>query len=228
MSTTRGGRHWQLRPEVHRAADLSRCIFIRCVPAVGPSTIEAKNAARRLAKQRRIEAANPQDEKLATNNLEQLLDGYPADAGISGYLPIGTELSPVAVMRHLCNRGRIICVPVVDKPGHPLRFRRWSPSARLVISSHGVPVPAAGNWEFPGILIVPLLAFDHAGFRLGYGGGYYDRTLEILRRGGPTTAIGLAYCRQQIERVPREAFDQPLDMVVTERGIVSFADTFPN
>ena len=217
-----------MQQDAYRTADQVRCIILRQVPAVSPSTIETKKAARRLAKQRRGEAANPRDERLATSNLEQVLEGYPTDARISGYLPIGTELSPVAVMQDLSNKGRVICTPVVDKPGHPLRFRRWSPSARLVISTHGVPVPATGSWERPGILIVPLLAFDHAGYRLGYGGGYYDRTLEVLRRGGLTTAIGLAYSRQQIERVPREAFDQPLDMVVTECGIFSFADTFPN
>ena len=218
----------QLKREPSRTADPVRCTILRYVPAVGPSTIETKSAARRLAKQRRAEAANPQDERLATNNLQHALERYPTEARISGYLPIGTELSPVAVMQSLSDKGRVICVPVVDKTDHPLRFRRWSPSARLVISTHGIPVPAEGNWERPRILIVPLLAFDHVGFRLGYGGGYYDRTLESLRRGGPTTAIGLAYSRQQIERVPRETFDQPLDMVVTERGIVSFADTFPN
>ena len=84
----------------------------------------------------------------------------------------------------------------------------------------GALVPAKGDWIVPEVLIVPLLAFDRRGYRLGYGGGYYDRTLEVLRARGPVTAIGFAFAAQEVDEVPIEATDQPLDLIVTERGII--------
>ena len=75
----------------------------------------------------------------------------------------------------------------------------------------------------PRVLIVPLAGFDAAGNRLGYGGGYYDRTLQLLRETGPVTAIGLAFACQQLPAIPAEPFDQPLDMIVTDQGVLTFA-----
>ncbi|MEL6127014.1 MAG: 5-formyltetrahydrofolate cyclo-ligase, partial [Pseudomonadota bacterium] len=81
-------------------------------------------------------------------------------------------------------------------------------------------IPVQPEWMEPDTLIVPLLAFDRAGYRLGYGGGFYDRTLECLRAMRPTRAVGFAFAGQEVAAVPREATDQPLDAMVTERGLV--------
>lgn len=116
--------------------------------------------------------------------------------------------------------GRRICVPVVAGPDSPLQFREWTPVAELEGEAFGTKVPVSGDWLVPGILIVPLLAFDRRGIRLGYGGGHYDRTLQELRTMQPTIAIGLAFAGQECRRVPAESHDQILDAVVTEREVL--------
>ena len=110
-------------------------------------------------------------------------------------------------------------VPVILGPGQALRFRRWTPDARMVTGDFGALIPETGDWIDPQVLIVPLVAFDRRGYRLGYGGGFYDRTLEGLRARGPVVAIGFAYAAQEVDRVPTEPTDQPLDLIVTETGI---------
>ena len=107
-------------------------------------------------------------------------------------------------------------------PAQALRFREWSPGCTLVEGAFKALIPAEGAWIDPEVLIVPLLAFDARGFRLGYGGGFYDRTLEGLRARRPTLAIGFAYAAQEIEAVPIEPTDQRLDAIVTEAGVRLF------
>ena len=189
---------------------------------------DPKRAARRGAKARREAAASRRDNDAAAFNLERVLKEFPDDSIVAGYLPIGSEISPVPVMERLAERGRDLCVPVVTGNRRPLGFRQWIPSGDLIKADHGIPVPSSGAWLRPDILIVPLLAFDAEGYRLGYGGGHYDITLEFLRKTGRPSAIGFAYAAQQTDRVPTEAFDQRLDMVVTERRVLRFGDTLPN
>ena len=189
---------------------------------------DPKRAARRGAKARREAAASRRDNDAAAFNLERVLKEFPDDSIVAGYLPIGSEISPVPVMERLAEKGRDLCVPVVTGNRRPLGFRQWIPSGDLITADHGIPVPSSGAWLRPDILIVPLLAFDAEGYRLGYGGGYYDLTLEFLRGTGRPSAIGFAYAAQQTDRVPTEAFDQRLDMVVTERRVLRFGDTLPN
>ena len=136
---------------------------------------------------------------------------------LAGYLPIGSEIDPRPVMA--AHEGPV-CVPVMVGRGRPLRFRRWAPGCALERGPFGVMVPERGEWLMPEALIVPLLAFDARGARLGYGGGYYDRTLAALRGQAPVLAIGFAFAAQEVRRVPVEATDEPLDRIVTERGAV--------
>ena len=134
---------------------------------------------------------------------------------IAGYLPIGTEVSPVTTMRALW-RDNTICVPVVTGKGAPLRFREWWPGCPTEPGAFDVPVPTEGGWRVPQVLIVPLLGFDASCGRLGYGGGFYDRTLAGL---GEAHTIGLAVEVQRMDAVPREPTDVALDEVITEAGI---------
>ena len=137
---------------------------------------------------------------------------------LAGYLPIRTEIDPVPAM--VAHAGPV-CVPVVTGQGQPLAFRAWEPGAAVEPAGFGVPVPVAGDWLVPQVLIVPLLAFDRRGYRLGYGGGFYDRTLAALRAAGPVTAIGFAFAAQEVPEVPTDATDARLDAIVTEAGPVA-------
>ena len=136
---------------------------------------------------------------------------------LSGYMPMRTELDPLPAM---AAHAGPVGVPVIEGPARPLVFRAWTPQAKMIPGEFGALIPETGDWIEPEVLIVPLLAFDRRGFRLGYGGGFYDRTLEGLRAKRPTLAIGYAFAAQEIAEVPTEATDQPLDFIVTEREII--------
>ena len=149
-----------------------------------------------------------------------LLRGVLAAHGgraLSGYLPMRSEIDPLPAMA--AHRGPV-GVPVTPKRGLPLAFREWSPGCRLVDGGFGTLIPAEGNWIVPEVLIVPLVAFDRRGGRLGYGGGFYDRTLAMLRAAGPTVAVGYAWGAQEDEGLPLEDTDQPLDLIVTEAEVI--------
>ncbi len=152
---------------------------------------------------------------------EILADYLSAQAGavLSGYMPMRSEIDPLPAMA--AHRG-VVGVPVIPGPAMALRFREWSPGCALVAGEFGALIPAEGAWVEPAVLIVPMLAFDARGYRLGYGGGFYDRTLEMLRARRPTLAVGFAFAAQEVDEVPIDAYDQQLDAVVTEEGVREF------
>lgn len=148
------------------------------------------------------------------------------DTVIAGYMPIRTEADPLPAMTDLAQSNRL-CVPVIAGQGLPLKFRAWHPDAAMIEGPFGARVPAEGGWLVPQVLIVPLVAFDRCGNRLGYGGGFYDRTLEALRAKGSVTALGLAYAAQELPDLPLEPTDQPLDGIVTEAGTLAVPGITP-
>lgn len=152
---------------------------------------------------------------------ELLADVLAAERGrvLAGYMPMRTEIDPLPAMA--AHQGPV-GVPVIAGPAQPLRFREWSPGSAMVAGEFGALIPQEGGWLEPAVLIVPLLAFDARGYRLGYGGGFYDRTLEGLRARGPVLAVGFAFAAQEVDAVPIDATDQPLDMIVTEQGVRRF------
>jgi len=179
---------------------------------------EVKAAARKAAFVRRAEAhrtAGPG----RCGVLSSVLAGYRG-VPVSGYMPIRTEIPPLAAMAEAAAHG-VVGVPVIEAAGEPLRFAEWEEGGNMVPGPFGAEVPEVCRWMVPEILIVPLLAFDRRGQRLGYGGGFYDRTLARLRTMGPVLAVGFAYAAQEVEEVPVEETDQPLDMIVTEREVIS-------
>ena len=143
---------------------------------------------------------------------------------LSAYLPVRAEFDSLPILRYAHSRGCPTCLPVVLGRCRPLSFRRWAPGEPLVDGAFGIPVPPPEAETLdPAILIVPLLAFDDEGYRLGYGGGFYDRTLALRRAHAPgTLAVGVAFAGQRIECVPRSAEDQRLDWIVTEEGAKRF------
>jgi 5-formyltetrahydrofolate cyclo-ligase len=142
---------------------------------------------------------------------------------VSGFSPLKTEISPLPLMRRLADAGASLALPVVVGRGQPLVMRAWSFGAPLVSGVWGIREPPADAPEaFPDILIVPLVAFDRRGHRIGYGAGYYDMTITRLRAMKPVTAIGVAFATQEIAAVPATPRDARLDLVLTEREAISF------
>ncbi len=137
---------------------------------------------------------------------------------VAAYLPFRSEIDPRPAMLALSGLGFDVCVPVIDGRGLPLRFRVWTPGALVTRGAFGVAVPAEGVWASPDALLLPMLAFDAEGWRLGYGGGFYDRTLSQLRAERPIAALGFAYAGQEVAAVPHDATDARLDALVTETG----------
>jgi 5-formyltetrahydrofolate cyclo-ligase len=176
-----------------------------------------KKAARADAFARRAvahEAGHP-DESAA---LRAVLAAHRGRA-LSGYMPMRGEIDPLPAMAAAAAHGPV-AVPVIQGRGLPLLFRRWTPGCALVEGPFRALIPAAGDWVVPEVLIVPLVAFDRQGNRLGYGGGFYDRTLQALRAAAPVIAIGYAWAAQEARDLPLEPTDQRLDLVVTERGVL--------
>lgn len=138
---------------------------------------------------------------------------------LSGYMRMRTEIDPTAAMAEAADHGPV-GVPIIDGKGLPLRFREWTPGCALEPGTFGAAVPAGGAWIVPEVLIVPLLAFDRRGFRLGYGGGFYDRTLPLLRSERPVFAIGFAFAAQEMDEVPADLTDAHLELIVTERDVI--------
>ncbi|MGV8987469.1 MAG: 5-formyltetrahydrofolate cyclo-ligase [Cypionkella sp.] len=149
---------------------------------------------------------------------ELLADLLGAHGGkvLAGYMPMRTEIDPLPAMT--AHQGAV-GVPVIVAAATPLRFREWGPGAVMEPGMFGAAIPSEGAWVDPQVVIVPLLAFDARGYRLGYGGGFYDRTLQGLRERHSTLAIGFAYAAQEVDEVPIDQFDQRLDAIVTEKEV---------
>ena len=153
--------------------------------------------------------------------------GFAPGTVVAGYWPLGSELDVRPLMNRLVAAGADLVLPVTRTADLPLEFRRWRPGDGLRKGAHGVmqPDPAAPV-AIPTVLLVPLLAFDGDGWRLGYGAGYYDRTLAELRGRmpvPPVLAVGIAYAAQEVAALPHHGGDQRLDGVVTERAARRFA-----
>ena len=146
----------------------------------------------------------------------------PAGVTVSGFWPIGDEFDPRPLMEALAARGHQLCLPVVVGKGRALAFRAWAPGDPLERAGFGLSVPA---WDappaIPRFLIVPLLAFDRRGHRLGYGAGFYDRTIaELKGHTKPAFALGVGFARQEVPELPALAHDQRLDAVATEAYLI--------
>ena len=152
--------------------------------------------------------------------LSSVLAGYRG-VPIAGYLPIKTEIDPLSAMEE-ASAHSLVGVPVIQGNSKPLKFSRWEPGSHLKKGPFDVQIPVNSNYLVPEVLIIPMVAFDRNGGRLGYGGGFYDRTLDYLRSRHATLAIGFAYSEQEFENLPLEPTDQKLDIIITEREIIEF------
>jgi len=133
----------------------------------------------------------------------------------SGFSPLKTEINPIPLLRRLADGGARLALPVVAGRGKPLIMRAFAFGDALASGQWGIRVA-------PDILLVPLLAFDRRGNRIGYGAGYYDMTITALRASKPVVAVGVAYAAQEIDAVPVTPRDARLDLVLTEREVIDF------
>lgn len=181
-----------------------------------------KARLRKSLRQRRKFAHGETGEAAARQLAERLLAMVlPAGGLIAGYVAHGSEIDPLPALRLLAARGHGLCLPVVVAPGRPLVFRSWAEGLALEAGEFDIPVPAGGHELLPDVVLVPLVGFDRAGGRLGQGGGFYDRTLPLLRAAKPDLfTIGLAFSVQEVASVPRAANDAALDWIVTERETI--------
>jgi 5-formyltetrahydrofolate cyclo-ligase len=178
---------------------------------------EDKAAARAAAFARRA-AAHAAAGPGQAAYLSAVLAGHRG-AALSGYMLMRTEIDPLPAMEEAAAHGPV-AVPVITGRGLALRFALWQPGCAMTDGPFGARIPAEMTYVDPEILIVPLVAFDRRGGRLGYGGGFYDRTLEALRARRRTLAIGFAFAAQETDALPLEPTDQPLDLIVTEQGVI--------
>ncbi|MEM6374744.1 MAG: 5-formyltetrahydrofolate cyclo-ligase [Pseudomonadota bacterium] len=181
---------------------------------------DIKAAARKAAFARRKLA----HETKPASPSAHLMDFLARHRGVplAGYMPIRTEIDPLPAMQEAAAFGPV-GVPVIDGAGLPLHFSRWWPGGAMRAGPFGAQVPEVDDFFEPEIVIVPLVAFDRAGGRLGYGGGFYDRTLELLRAKRTTLAVGFAYAAQEADALPLEPTDQPLDLMISEQEVIEFA-----
>ncbi len=181
-----------------------------------PDLDSAKRAARLRALAARAGCDPAMGEALCRHVLASVL---PRDgATVSGFWPLGAEIDIRPLLQALHARGHPVLLPVTPRRGLPLSFRRWSPGTALIEEKFGTrcPPPDAPEGR-PDVMFVPLLAFDRTGRRLGYGGGFYDRTLATLPH---ATAIGCAFAAQELDEVPAGEYDRRLHAVATERGVI--------
>jgi 5-formyltetrahydrofolate cyclo-ligase len=168
----------------------------------------------RLAAQAMAHAAD----RVAAHGLSFLELG-PQRRVISGFSSLPEEFRPWPLLRRLHAEGQPLAMPVMQGKDRPLLFRAWAPGDAMNRAIWGIAEPKSDKPPLvPDIVLAPLLAFDAAGWRLGYGGGYYDRTLRALRARKPIVAVGLAYDEQQVDAVPHLDYDERLDWVLRPSG----------
>lgn len=183
--------------------------------------MDDKATLRRMAFAARKAAVSQEATDAAISHLLHHL-GNPAPAIIAGYMAIRTEIDPMAAMRALHAKGHRVVVPVILGKDRPLAFHAWTPEARMVDGPFGARIPEDGAVLVPDILIAPLVGFDAAGNRLGYGGGFYDRSVAEIRATKSAAFIGFAYEAQELPALPAEPTDIPLDALITETGVRQF------
>jgi 5-formyltetrahydrofolate cyclo-ligase len=140
---------------------------------------------------------------------------------VSGFMPLKSEINPLPLMQKVAELGAGLALPRIVGRGQPLSMRAWAFGTPLDRGQWGIREPQPDAPEVkPDILLVPLLAFDRAGYRIGYGAGYYDMTLARLRSLKKITAVGIAFAAQEVADIPKTPRDERLDLVLTERETI--------
>lgn len=185
-----------------------------------------KDSLRQLAFSARLQMSLAEKERASAAMTENFLKNVhlPKDAIVSAFWPVRGEIDVRDLIRRLAREGYQCALPRVIENMSLLDFRRWDEETPMLTSLYGVeePDPAVAELVIPDIYIMPLLAADKEGHRLGYGAGYYDRTFDHFRPIKPVFLIGVAFQDQIYDHVPFEAHDWPLDMLVTDQNVYKF------
>lgn len=186
--------------------------------------IEQTKSVLRAAAHQKRKAFHPSlRAEAAKAAMSHFLEAVPLEKSevVAGYWPIRDEMDVMSLIARLMDSGQPVCLPVVLGDELPLEMRMWQEGAPLYEAGYGTLAPPddAPRAE-PDVILMPLLGFDRRGTRLGYGGGYYDRTLAKLKK--RPRLIGFAFALQEIDLIPREPHDVPLDVIVTENGVRRF------
>jgi 5-formyltetrahydrofolate cyclo-ligase len=192
-----------------------------------PQMMEDTKAQLRAALQARRDALPAEERQAGAQSIAARKFPLAITQGtiVSGFMPLKSEINPLPLMHRLAAVGASLALPVIAGRGKPLIMRAWRWGEPLNAGVWGLrePKPEAPEVD-PDILLVPLLAFDRSGHRIGYGAGYYDMTIARLRARKTITAVGIAFAAQEVAAVPATAFDAPLDLVLTERETIELRD----
>ena len=150
-------------------------------------------------------------------HLSALLTSLPPQT-LAFCSPVRGEFDARPLASRLIDRGWQAAMPIVEAANAPMGFRTWTPATAMSVGAHGIPVPAEGETTVPALVLLPLVAFDKRGFRLGYGGGYFDRTLAALLP--RPLAFGVGFELARVDDIRPQAHDMRLDAVVTEAGVM--------
>lgn len=175
-----------------------------------------KKAVRREMAAQRLALGTDAHAARSARIAHYLLSGFPVPDVFAFCWPIRNEPDVMAIVNAWVAHGARAALPVVVGVDQPLAFRAWTPDAPLAPDRYGIPTPVAGDWLTPGCILIPVNGFDPAGYRLGYGGGYFDRTLSAMAE-RPLT-IGIGFELNRLPSIHPEAHDQRLDWIVTEAG----------
>lgn len=153
-------------------------------------------------------------------NLKSYFQNSVRNQQIAGFWPLLNEIKILSFLEELCSNETSVCLPVIEKKDHSLKFYKWTPATKMDVGFYQIPIPKDKTHPIvPDIILVPLIAFDKDCHRLGRGGGYYDRTLQELRAVKRLQTIGLAAEKQLVQKLPRSLHDQPLDLIITEQRV---------
>jgi 5,10-methenyltetrahydrofolate synthetase len=186
----------------------------------------SRNALRRQGVDRRLALSPEEHARLSANICAQLREHFPQLSAkrVAFCWPINNEpdLRPlieswIEAQEQSGNPGFMALLPVVRAPRTPLGFRAWAPGCAMVIDSYGIPTPSSGEFITPEVLLIPVNAFDAASHRIGYGGGYFDRTLALLGRN--VLSIGVGFELARVDSIHPQSHDVPLDAIVSEAGV---------
>ena len=177
----------------------------------------------KVIRKRTYNKINTEASKIVSNYAFKIIQMFKSKI-VAGYWPFNCEINCLPLIENFRSLSKTICLPVTVNENLPLEFRVWEKGAKLIKGKFGVKQPEShSKIVLPDLLIVPLLSFDGNGNRLGYGGGYYDRTIKSLREKNKNTlAIGLAFENQECSSLPSEEFDVPLDAILHNKGLVFF------
>ena len=185
-----------------------------------------KDAQRQAAFQKRLRVQTAASKQATQQMVENFLRDVPLKAGaiIGGYWPVNAEINVLPLMVQLQHKGYVCALPQGMKKNTPLVFRSWNEKTPMKANAYNIkePDPAKSALVRPDVVIVPMLAFDPAGNRLGYGMGLYGLTLKQLREKAPVLAVGVAYDLQKIDRVLTESPDCAMDIIVTDKNVYTF------